>query len=326
MAIKNPKPSDFMNHQQRALDYQQYRTTTDILRAVSEFYKVALYKTADTAPLNFVARGLTVEATYDSGVIDITVDEGACVFDNQPIVFDTDFTFEYDAPSADTTYYIYIFYKYVEEYPPNYAFIEVYTSENTDDGYHLLATVDYDAANNSLSLNDSYLKTLQDKMMIDIAGVGNTFYIKDYVSVNSDYTANPNEMLLVDTSTAPVTVTLPADPENYDNVYVFDMKNTFDKNNLTVKLGNANHTFDGLNIDIVLNDPGARVTFFYANGNWKVNRSETRDTGVYATRVNSNPGDVIVIPEGHNGFAVDQFVIEDNATLEIPENSVFKIL
>ena len=326
MAIKNPKPSDFTKHQQRALDYQQYRTTTDILRAVSEFYKVALYRSATIEPLNFIARGMTVDAEYDSGKIDITVNQGACVFDNQPIVFDTDFVFEYDAPSADSTYYVYIFYKYVEEYPPNYAFIEVYMSETQEEGYHLLATVDYKVSDNSLTVDDSYLKALQDKMMIDFAGIGNTFFIKDYISIVDDYTANANEFLMADTSSKPITVTLPADPEDYDKVYIFDVKGTFDKNHLIVKVGNPDHTIDGLDINMVLNDPNTRVTLFYTAGNWKVTRAETRDTGIYTTRVHSNPGDTITIPAGHNGFAVDEYVVEDGTTVIIPENTVFKIL
>jgi len=326
MTIKNPTPSDFIKHQQRALDYQQYRTTTDILKAVSEFYKVALYRSATIEPLNFIARGLTVNSEIVDGKIVITVNEGACVFDNQPIVFNTDFQFEYDVPSNNVRYYVYIFYKYVEEYPPNYAFIEVYTSETSEPGYHLLATVDYDAASGNLTIDDSYLKTLQDKMMIDFAGIGNTFFIKDYVSIVKDYTANANEFLLADTSSGPITVTLPSNPEDYDKIYVIDVKSTFDVNNLTIKIGNTKHTIDGLNIDLVLSGVKTRVTLFYLGGDWKVSRDETRDQGVYMTRTKSNPGDTIVIPAEHNGFSIEEFVIEDNTEVVIPAGSVYKIL
>lgn len=336
MALINPTPSDFIQHQQRALDYQQYRSTSDVLRAVSEFYKVALYRSPSDRPLNFIANGIAVGAEYGvkasgEAKIGINIGKGSCVLDNQPIIFDTDFMYEYDAPLTDTMYYVYIYYEYVEEYPANYAFVEVYKEKKSidDTGYYLLATVQYVASNNNLIIDDSSYKNLLNGISLDCDG----FLISNYISVAEDYTAAANQFLLVDTSATAITVTLPENPDDHDRVYILDVKGTFDVNPLTVKSNGANksidgynYKIDGLHIDMVLNNPSEMTTLFFLNGNWKVTRVNTRDTGIYNTRMISNPKDVMTIPAEHNGFSVDNFVISDTSTLLIPEGAVFKIL
>ena len=163
MAIVNPTPADFKNAQKRALDYQQYRSTSDVLRAAAEFYKVSVFKLADNKPLYYITSGLETSAEVVDDKIQITVNKGTAVLDNQPIVFLDDFVFEYDKPSTDTTYYIYLNYKYVEEYPPNYAQIEIYTAPVNDERYTLFTKVNYHANTNEVTVDVSAYEELRSK-------------------------------------------------------------------------------------------------------------------------------------------------------------------
>ena len=162
MAIVNPTPADFRNNQQRALDYQQYRSSSDIMRAVAEFYKVTMFDVVNKGKLNFVTNGLNSYAQVTDSKLNITVESGYCVFDNQPIQFTSDFTFEYDKPTTDTDYYVYIYYKYVEEYPANYAYIKIDTNEIVDSSsnlhHHLTSKISYNAATDTCTVDNSFNK------------------------------------------------------------------------------------------------------------------------------------------------------------------------
>ncbi len=230
MAIINPTPTDFINNQERALDYQQYRSSSDVLRAVAEFYKVSVFKDTTEGVINFITTGLKTVAMVDSDKIKITVTEGAAVIDNQPIIFLNDFLFEYDKPASDTTYYIYLSYKYVEEYPPNYAFIEIFTSEANEENYFLLSRVAYDSDNDTVTVDMSPRDSLTNDA-IQESNSGKLFPIY----INNDSVVQTGNLYFVDTSAGPVTLTIEDEPNNNDLIAFYDVRGTFNINPLTVQ-------------------------------------------------------------------------------------------
>ena len=230
MAIVNPTPADFVANQERALDYQQYRSTSDVLRAVAEFYKISVFKETTEDKLNYVTTGLRTIAVIDNDKIQVTVTEGGGVFDNQPLYFTNDFIFEIDKPDTDKTYYVYLYYKYVEEYPPNYAYIRITDVEQEDVSYHLIARVYYHSDDDSVSVDLSPRDQLISDEVGDDGGSGGLYPI--YIANDSEVSSN--NLYFVDTSSGPVTLTLTNNPENNDVIAFYDMKGTFNQNPLTI--------------------------------------------------------------------------------------------
>ena len=199
MAIMNPTLTDFKNAQKRALDYQQYRSTADILRATAEFYKVSVFRSADDKPLYCVTAGLETSINVTEDKIQLTVSKGSAIVDNQPITFTDDFVFEYDKPSTDTAYYVYLRYKYVEEYPPNHAMIEIYTNQVDDEGFNLLAQIDFQVETGEAAVQDF---TSEDKLNLsgsDLASKtgDNTLTFKVADAVEDDDAVNRRQLLEV---------------------------------------------------------------------------------------------------------------------------------
>jgi len=231
MAIINPNPNDFKLNQERALDYQQYRSSSDILRAVAEFYKISVFKDSDPGKLNYITNGLRTLAEVTSDKVRITVTKGGGVFDNQPLYFTDDFIFEYSKPSSDKIYHVYITYKYVEEYPANYAYIQIGDGPLTGDSLHLIAKVHYDSSSDSVTVDLSPRDQLISPNVGDDSANGRL----EPVYINSNTIVSPNKLYFVDTSSGALTLTLTDGPQDNDVIAFYDMRGTFNTNPLTVQ-------------------------------------------------------------------------------------------
>jgi hypothetical protein len=78
-----------------------------------------------------------------------------------------------------------------------------------------------------------------------------------------NYTASPNDVVLADTSGAPITVTLPGTPTLGQKVTFIDVAGTWNTNNLTVN-GNGANIF-GIADTLVSNNARENFILIYAN-------------------------------------------------------------
>jgi hypothetical protein len=85
---------------------------------------------------------------------------------------------------------------------------------------------------------------------------------KKWRAISSAETVQPGAQILVDTSGAAVTITLPASPSTGDEVTFVDAKYTFDTNALTVGRNGSNIT--NAAADLVVNTEGAGFTLVYS--------------------------------------------------------------
>ena len=177
MAIINPTYDDFKNNQERALDFKEYRSSWNIIKASSYYFKIAT-RAEDLENLtNAIGTGLEIDAWHqdDGGTenLHILITKGTCIKDNQVIIFHDDFEFIYDIPAQASTYNIYIRYKYVDEYPPNVATIDIIVGDNptVTDEFLLLAKVIVDPANVVVGDNLSGITidtSPRDAMVVDV--------------------------------------------------------------------------------------------------------------------------------------------------------------
>jgi hypothetical protein len=86
---------------------------------------------------------------------------------------------------------------------------------------------------------------------------------KGYVTTTSAYTAVNGDQVIVDTSAAAVTVTLPASPAVGNEVHFLDGKLSFNSNNLTI--GRNSQPIQGVASDLTVNTNGQSFTLVYAN-------------------------------------------------------------
>jgi len=86
---------------------------------------------------------------------------------------------------------------------------------------------------------------------------------KGYTTINGAYTAVNGDQIFVDTSSTPVTITLPASPSIGDQVSLLDAKNFFASNNLTV--GRNGENINALASNLVVSTNGSAFTLVYAN-------------------------------------------------------------
>jgi hypothetical protein len=86
---------------------------------------------------------------------------------------------------------------------------------------------------------------------------------KGYATINGAYTAVNGDQIFVDTSSTPVTITLPASPSIGDQVSLLDARNFFASNNLTV--GRNGENINALASNLVVSTNGSAFTLVYAN-------------------------------------------------------------
>ena len=103
-----------------------------------------------------------------------------------------------------------------------------------------------------------------------------------YVTKTANYTTANLEGVLADTSGGAFTVTLPASPNEGDQVVVADAGASFGTNNCTV--GRNGSTINGVAQDLVLDITGVSVQFVYDGSTWEV----------YA-QVGGNGGNVVTL-------------------------------
>ena len=86
---------------------------------------------------------------------------------------------------------------------------------------------------------------------------------KGYVTTTGAYTAVNGDQVIVDTSAAAVTVTLPASPAVGNEVHFLDGKLSFNSNNLTICRNSQ--PIQGVASDLTVNTNGQSFTLVYAN-------------------------------------------------------------
>jgi len=101
-----------------------------------------------------------------------------------------------------------------------------------------------------------------------IGGAGNPWTSID--NSDSPHTAGNNDRIFVDTSSAVVTVNVPASPQVGDIVKVVDVAGSFDTNACTI--GRNSHKIMGLTEDLVLNLEHTAVELVYSGATygWKL--------------------------------------------------------
>ncbi|MND22802.1 hypothetical protein D3C80_131880 [compost metagenome] len=91
---------------------------------------------------------------------------------------------------------------------------------------------------------------------------------ENWIRITGAYTATSVDSLLVDTTSAPISITLPATPKSGEYVTIVDSGNA-DINNITVVRNGS--TIAGQSADLVLNESAIQVTLVYLGGTWILN-------------------------------------------------------
>jgi len=105
-----------------------------------------------------------------------------------------------------------------------------------------------------------------DNLLTDILTTTQTHW--STISANTTASNFRHQGFFVDTTAAPVTLTLPASPQNGDSVSFVDDKGTFATNILTIN-GNGNLIM-GLNTPMTASTNFARNTLVYFNSDWRL--------------------------------------------------------
>jgi hypothetical protein len=98
----------------------------------------------------------------------------------------------------------------------------------------------------------------------DGTNVNSSIVERGYITTNGTYTAVANDQVIVDTSSSPVTVTLPASPSIGAEVHFIDgggAAGNFNSNNLTIGRNGSNILGSASNL--VVNVNGAAFTLVY---------------------------------------------------------------
>ena len=91
---------------------------------------------------------------------------------------------------------------------------------------------------------------------------------KGYVTTTSAYTAVADDQIIVDTSSAPVTITLPASPSVGDEVHFIDGKGTFGSNNLIINRNSSKINSGTSNLTVSTNGQSFTLVFANATRGW----------------------------------------------------------
>lgn len=118
---------------------------------------------------------------------------------------------------------------------------------------------------NTVGATDTFLKTDGSGNLSFAAVSGGT----DWQAVKtSDFTAVAGEGYFVDTSSAAITLTLPASPSLGDEVSFKDYANTFDTNNLTIGRNSENIEGDAADLTVAVEGSGNTLVYVDATKGW----------------------------------------------------------
>jgi len=85
-----------------------------------------------------------------------------------------------------------------------------------------------------------------------------------------DFTAVAGEGYFVDTSSGPVTVTLPASPQTGDQISFIDVAGTFDTNNLTIGANGKKIMGDTSDMTVSIENAGIQLAYSGATNGWRL--------------------------------------------------------
>jgi len=103
----------------------------------------------------------------------------------------------------------------------------------------------------------------------------------------SNYTADINDLVRVDSTLNPFNITLPINPTDGDQIGIIDISNTFGVNNITVLSNGKSVEFNPTSL--LLNITGSYISLLYSssNQNWKLEQS-TSNNGLPSQTGNAN--------------------------------------
>ena len=165
-------------------------------------------------------------------------------------------------------------------YPGNYGYIDNMIIGGTQPRIGYFTDVVVEGSSNAISTNSGALSVAGGVGVNKDLWVGGTIYQNgdpvisltsfDWITTNSNYTALTRDHLFVDTSAAPVTITLPATPEVGDNVTFIDYAGSCGVNILT--FDRNGELIMGLAEDLLIDVPGAGNVLIYSGATygWKI--------------------------------------------------------
>ena len=90
------------------------------------------------------------------------------------------------------------------------------------------------------------------------------------MDVSTSVVAVTNSTLWVDTTSGPITVTLPASPIQGDTIRIFDVAKTFDTNNLTVARNGNLIQGDADNLTVATEGAAFDLIFYSVARGWRI--------------------------------------------------------
>lgn len=91
---------------------------------------------------------------------------------------------------------------------------------------------------------------------------------ENYLVKTEDYTAISRDIILADTTSSSINITLPIAPQQYEKITIKDIAGTFDINNLII-VRNGN-TIMGLDEDMTLSTKYEKIELLYTGTDWRI--------------------------------------------------------